>query len=92
MTSDRFKIYLIAVLTVFALFAVMNYLSFSRSIGCADCLISYGFPLPLYEEGGFITIERMLWSGLVADLYLALSLGLLLGWACQRFLLRRLER
>lgn len=91
MTSTRLKIYLIAVLIAFVLFGIGNYLSFLKmSSGfCDDCMMSFGFPLPIWEEGGFITITRLLWSGLIADIYLALSVGLLMGWTYQRFWLRR---
>ena len=69
----------------------MNYYSFVRmeSTFCDDCFLSFGFPFPLWEEGGFVTIRRVLWSGLVADVYIALSFGLLLGWAYKRFWLRK---
>ena len=87
MTSSRLKIYLIAVLIALVLFGLANYYSFVRmSAGfCDDCLLSFGFPFPIWEEGGFVTIRRVLWSGLVADFYIALSTGLLIGWAYQKF-------
>jgi hypothetical protein len=86
MTSMRLKIYLIAVSIALVLLVIVNYYSFARMGAgfCDDCLISFGFPFPLWEEGGFITIRRILWGGLLADCYLAVSAGLLLGWAYQR--------
>ena len=94
MTFRRFKIYLIAVLVVLGLFTIANYYSFVRMGAgfCDDCFMSFGFPFPLWEEGGFVTIRRILWSGLIADFYLALSAGILLGWVCQRFSFRQSER
>ena len=91
MTSPRLKIYLTAVLIALVLFGIVNYYSFVRMGAgfCDDCFISFGFPFPLWEEGGFITIRRILWGGLIADFYLALSLGFLLGWTYQRFWLRK---
>jgi hypothetical protein len=88
------SIYLITVLIAFVLFGVMNYYSFVRmnSGFCADCLMSFGFPFPLWEEGGFVTIRRIRWSGLIADFYLALSVGLLMGWAYQKIMFDRTYR
>jgi len=74
MTSGRLKVYLFSVLNALSLFALMNYYSFIRMDGsgfCDDCSISFGFPLPIWQEGGFVTIRRILWIGLIADFFLA---------------------
>ena len=86
MTSRRLKIYLTAILIALVFFGIGNYYSFVRmnSGFCDDCFISFGFPFPLWEEGGFVTIRRILWSGLIADFYLALSVGLLIGWGISK--------
>lgn len=87
MTFTRLKIYVIAVSIALVLLGIVNYYSFVRMGAgfCDDCLISFGFPFPFWEEGGFVTIGHILWHGLIADCYLAVSVGLLLGWAYQRF-------
>jgi hypothetical protein len=51
------------------LFVLFNYLNFTREqFTCDDCTYQYGFPFYLYEEGGFVTIERFIWSGLFLDI------------------------
>lgn len=56
---------------------------------CYDCIISFGVPFPLWEEDGFVGVNRILWSGLIADFYLALTVGLLIRWMFERFSSRR---
>ena len=66
----------------FLAMGLLNYLSYvlERSSGaCLDCGWGFGFPLPLYREGGFISYEEMIWIGLLADVAFTLMLGLLLG-------------
>ncbi len=81
----RTKTSLSAFLLALVLFIVANYYSYLRMGGsCDDCFVSFGFPFPLWEEGGFVTVKYILWSGLIADLYLALSAGFLLGWVLKK--------
>ena len=69
-----------------SVFTIANYYSYVRmgSSFCDDCFISFGFPFRLWEEGGYVGVKRILWSGLIADFYLALSAGILLGWFVSR--------
>lgn len=47
-----------------------------------DSISQYGFPIPLYQAGGWVTIEEFLWIGLSFDLGFALGTGYALGWLC----------
>ncbi len=89
-TCMRFKTYPISFLAVVLLFIAANYYSYVR-IGygsCDDCFLSFGFPFPLWEEGGFATVKRILWSGLIADLYVAASVSILSDWLLKKALSR----
>jgi hypothetical protein len=55
------------------------HMEFSGGGGCDDCTFSFGFPFPLWVEGGFISVADVLWGGLVADAAVAVGVGLLLG-------------
>jgi hypothetical protein len=72
------------------LFVAANLYSYARmSCMMADGFCGFGFPFELYETGGFITISRILWSGLVADSFIGVTLSVLLGLLCKRLLLHR---
>ena len=90
----RSKTYLIAFVIVFLLFIAANFYSYVRmSYGfCDDCFISFGFPFPLWEEGGFATVRHILWSGLIADLSIAIWTSILLGWVLKKILLKVSKR
>jgi hypothetical protein len=48
---------------------------------CDDCSFSFGFPFPLWVEGGFVGMGRVLWGGLLADVSIAAAAGITLGLA-----------
>ena len=48
---------------------------------CDDCSFSFGFPYPLWREGGFVGVELILWGGLLADVAIAVAAGVTLGLA-----------
>lgn len=48
---------------------------------CDDCSFSFGFPFPLWVEGGFVGAAHVMWGGLLADAVVAMGAGLLLGLA-----------
>jgi hypothetical protein len=55
-----------------------------------DCYWTCGFPFALYEAGTWVGISRVLWLGLIADIVVALLVGLILArvfrylWAVTR--------
>jgi hypothetical protein len=87
----RSKPYLISSLAVFSLLIAANYYSYLRmGYGfCDDCFITFGFPFELWGEGGFVTVRTILWSGLIANISIAVWASLLLGWASKKVLSRR---
>lgn len=87
----RSKPYLISSLAVFIAFIAANYYSYIRmGYGfCDDCFITFGFPFEIWGEGGFVTVRTILWSGLIANVAIAISASILLGWALKRILSRR---
>src|SRR5688572_12637449 len=87
----RFKPYLIASLVVFSLFIAANYYSYLR-MGYGffdDCFITFGFPFELWGEGGYVTVRTILWSGLIANVSIAVWASVLLGWVLKKVLSRR---
>lgn len=52
--------------------------------GCADDIRRAGFPLLVFEEGGFSYRSSFSPGALLADLLIALIAGALVGWGCAR--------
>ena len=46
---------------------------------CFDCVQGFGFPFRLYESGTILHLERFLWDGLIADVMVAVSVGVGIG-------------
>jgi hypothetical protein len=80
------KAYLIASVAVFILFIAANYYSSIRmGYGfCDDCFITFGFPFELWREGGFVGGRTVLWSGLIANISIAVWASILLGWSLKK--------
>jgi hypothetical protein len=51
---------------------------------CLDCKIHFGFPLRLWETGGFLTQTRIIWIGLIVDVLVALFVSICVGWGFQQ--------
>jgi hypothetical protein len=88
--SMRFKTYIVAFSLGAILMSAANYYSYvrmGRSM-CDDCYFQFGFPFSVWIEGGYVSIRRILWSGLVADVSLAAWAILLLGWGSKKTLFR----
>jgi len=69
------------------IFLAMNFYSYEKMYDreCFDCFVRFGWPLRLYETGGFITVTRILWPGLITDILLAITAGIAIGILNQRF-------
>jgi hypothetical protein len=86
----RFKTYFIVFVVVLIVMVAANYNSYlrmQRAI-CDDCFLQFGWPFGLWEEGGFVTVKRILWAGLVADLSIAVWAVMFLGWVSSKLLRR----
>lgn len=80
----RAKLFIVGLAVGLAPFVAANvygYLSMGStgSAACNDCSVSFGFPFPVWVEGGFVSVKRVLWGGLLADLLLAVAAAFLLG-------------
>lgn len=79
------------------LLALINYFSYLNldSPKTSHSLHSFGFPFAVYEYGGFITIEQILWFGLIADILIAIifsfAIGLIFKFVWERFTTKRLK-
>jgi hypothetical protein len=86
----RYKSFLVGLavgLVPFVCANVYGYLSMGSPGGaaCNDCSVSFGFPFPLWVEGGFVSVKRILWGGLLADLLIAVVVGVTLGLILSTF-------
>ncbi len=82
--SSKFR-YLISLLstTLFFVFVILRQMLLLPS--CADCFYEYGFPLPFYRTGGFVTIRLVVWHGLLIDLAILLLFSQFIFWAWKEF-------
>ncbi len=61
----------------------LNYYSYLLNIcseGIDDCGWRFGFPIHFYEKGGFVGFTKIIWLGLISDVFFALTLGFLIGF------------
>jgi hypothetical protein len=61
---------------------IFTYFSYLRNVcsdGMNDCGWSFGFPVHLYMEGGFISFKKIIWLGFFTDILFALTFSLLIG-------------
>ena len=81
MRAKSFIVGLVVGLAPFVAANVYDYLRMGStgSAACNDCSVSFGFPFPLWVEGGFVSVKRLLWGGLVADVLIAAAAGVILG-------------
>ena len=79
----RSRIFLIGFFGGLLLFFAANLLSYYRMKAepvLIDAYVSFGLPFEFYASRGFAG-EAVLWGNLVADVMIALSVSMLLGWA-----------
>jgi hypothetical protein len=74
------------------IFGLLNYMQFQHSGVCDDCFRSYGVPFTAYQWGGFVTVTRLIWLGIVADLLVMLVVGIAIGWLLNKIVERRNSR
>jgi hypothetical protein len=80
----RTRAYALGFLTGGFVFALLNILSYRQMINaeawCADCFMSFGFPLEWYSFGGYVGTTYIHWWNVVADIMAGLLICLLSGW------------
>jgi hypothetical protein len=69
------------------LFVIINWFHFLRPVSCADCYSQYGLPFTFYNAGGFGGDSAIIWRGFFADLYVAIAVGVLLGWTWNKLIM-----
>jgi hypothetical protein len=75
------KIFVISFLCGIALFIAINIYSYSQANPpCCDFSVSFGFPFELGNYGGFVGGPHIRWSGVIADIFVALATSYILGW------------
>ena len=53
--------------------------NWSRLGICFDCYETYGFPFDMHESGTMLHLNEFIWSGVVANLAIAVLTSLLFG-------------
>ena len=75
------KIFAIGFLCGIALFTAINVYSYSQANPpFIDFPASFGFPFELGSYGGFVGGLHIRWSGVVADMFIALAASYISGW------------
>lgn len=83
------KIFAIGFLCGIALFIVVNLYSYNQANPpCCDFSASYGFPFKLGSYGGFAG-GAISWSGVIANMFIALCASYILGWVADKIFVSR---
>jgi hypothetical protein len=67
------------------IFAALNVYSAFRGLSrgftklCFDCYETYGFPFAMHESGTILHLDEFIWSGVVANMAVAVAASILLG-------------
>jgi hypothetical protein len=55
-----------------------------KTVMCDDCFLSFGVPFRMWGSGGFVSITRFLWVGLIANVLtwfiFSIGLGCVFQW------------
>jgi ABC-type antimicrobial peptide transport system permease subunit len=89
------KSFVFGFLSGILLFLGLNYYTHMQAYEdglCFHCLREFGFPFYFYKSGTSLHYEIILWSGLIADVVIALVfsilIGLLFGYVWSKFTFR----
>ncbi len=65
----------------FVLFIIINFIDLIQQSArlCFDCDNGYGKPFRIYESGSMIHRRGILWSGLLADIVVAIVVNTIIG-------------
>ncbi len=74
------KIFAIDFLCGIAIFIALNVYSYSQAIPpCCDFSASFGIPFKAGSYGGFFAATYILWSGVIANTFVALAASYIFG-------------
>ena len=76
--------YVVALLASACVLGIANRIYSLRPPACYDCFAPHGLPFTYFHEGGFAGGEAFVWSGVVGDALLILSIGVIAGWIWNR--------
>jgi hypothetical protein len=57
---------------------------YNYSAGCTDCVVSLGFPYPMFDHDGLVGIFKVFWLGIFANLFTWLIFSIGLGCVFQK--------
>ena len=79
------KIFTISFLSGVISFVAFNIYSYIQVVDPMCGLpVEFGMPFTLGTYGGFVTTTHILWSGVIANMCVALIAGYMLGWAADK--------
>ena len=74
-----------------ALFVAANVIDYSRTYPpCCDFSAPFGLPVPLGRWGGFFDALHIDWSGVLADIFIAVVVSLFVACMVEKILQRRI--
>ncbi len=77
--SEAFRLGFVLGIIVCVLLNVYSYLVNQCSPTIDDCGWTFGFPVPLYLEGGFVSFQEIIWLGLITDIFFAVTASIIVG-------------
>ena len=73
-----YRLGILAALAVFLFVNVADYLRFARLTAAYDYEIGYGVPFVFVVSGGFVTHQRVIWSGAFGNILAVLLLAVVI--------------
>lgn len=75
------KTFILGLLIGFVLFISFNFYSLVLMFDelCFHCIKNFGFPFHWYESGTIVHYEKILWLGLIADLFVMILMSFGIG-------------
>jgi hypothetical protein len=92
MKSRPFILGFLATVLLLCAVNIYSYYRMPAESTMADGFVYFGLPYRVYAYGGFFTHSVILWSGLIANVLIAICVGLAAGLILQRRVAIRVER
>jgi hypothetical protein len=84
MRSKTFMLGFFVTVLLFSAANIYSYCGMPAESTLDDGFVDFGLPFKVYAHGGFWTHSVILWGGLIANVLIAMSVGLAVGWILQR--------
>lgn len=86
----RSKMFTTGFLCGIALFIAINVYSYSQANPpCCDFSAPFGVPFELGHYGGFVSSTHLRWSGVVANMFVAVCASYICGWLIKNIFVSR---